>query len=378
MKIGACDKVNVVHLLSGGNVGGIETLCKDFALHSVQHNTFLFLWEGGAVADEMLQCGIDVVQPGSNRKQYIALYKKVRDICREKKADVVIAHHADPFSHFALMRLKREYPSLGTVAYAHGNAADMCRARRKVLSLAKKILLKRSLNRADRIVAISESVRESLLTDLGVSRSKTEVVYNGVDASRFNPAEGNAFPVRQWIYVGRLIEEKGVQEILKALARLKDIDYCFSIAGDGPYRKELQKLADELGISGRVKFLGVRRDVPDLLRQSGIFLHMPVWEEGFGITVVEAMASGLICVCAGTGALPEIIEDGKSGYLVKEANSDALAAKLREITALSEDEKQRIRNQAAERAKFFSVERFTAHLDRLITEVRGTETESKI
>lgn len=90
------------------------------------------------------------------------------------------------------------------------------------------------------------------------------------------------------------------------------------------------------------------------------------------------MASGLICVCAGTGALPEIIEDGKSGYLVKEANSDALAAKLREITALSEDEKQRIRNQAAERAKFFSVERFTAHLDRLITEVRGTETESKI
>ena len=155
---------------------------------------------------------------------------------------------------------------------------------------------------------------------------------------------------------------------MKALGRLTDTDYRLTVVGDGDYREALQTLARELGIAEKVQFLGTRTDVPELLSQADVFLHLPECEEGFGIAVVEAMASGLICVCGDRGALPEIVENGASGFIVKDNDPAVLADILRTIAAEpARYEAMRVNAVAASRN--FSIEAFTEKLDRLIEEV---------
>ena len=233
----------------------------------------------------------------------------------------------------------------------------------------RKWIYRTTFLRADGAVAISNSVRDSLVRYLGLPEKRITVIYNGAILKRFfheRPA-GDGKPLRL-IYVGRLIEEKGVQTILKALGRLADTDYRLTVVGDGDYREALQTLARELGIAEKVHFLGTRTDVPELLSQADVFLHLPECEEGFGIAVVEAMASGLICVCGDRGALPEIVEDGVSGFIVKDNDPAVLADILRTIAA-EPARYEAVRANAVAASRKFSIEAFTEKLDGLIEEV---------
>ena len=360
--------MNVIHLLSSGNIGGIETLCEDYAFCSSHWNCFVFLWNGGVITDEMRQNGINVIELHADKRNYLNAYKKVLDACNKQGADIVVAHHADPFLHYCLIQIKKDIPEIKTIAYAHSNASDMYITRRRWLKKLKKLVLKRSLHKVDQIVAISADVKKSLISCFHIPSSKISVIYNGINISIFSLANRERNKRLQLVYVGRLIEQKGVQITLQALAQLKDVNYQFTVVGDGPYRGKLERQAVELGIEERVEFLGSRRDVPQLLQQSGIFIHMPVWEEGFGITIIEAMASGLICICAKSGAIPEIIEDGKSGFLIAKDTANEYETKIREVMAMNKDEVQLISHQAVERAKHFSIECFAAQLDNLIAD----------
>ena len=110
---------------------------------------------------------------------------------------------------------------------------------------------------------------------------------------------------------------------------------------------------------------GTRSDVPELLAGADVFIHLPDCAEGFGIAVVEALASGLICVCNDRGALPEIVEDGVSGLIVK--SGDSVTERLRSLIPGSA-QWERIRRGAVEAAQKFSIETFAAKLDDLIEE----------
>lgn len=362
--------MKVLHLLSGGGIGGIETLCKNFSIYSKHDNIFVFLWTGGPIADEMRGMDRKVIFLNGDKKDFFGVYKKIFKICVREKIEVIIAHHADPISHYCLLRLKRNIPNVKTIAYAHGHAKDMCVYRHFWVKKIKYLVIKKSLRKADAVVAISNLVKESVVDFFDVNAQKISVIYNGVDIKKFVSNYGGVkCGAIKIIYVGRIIEQKGVQVTLRALSQLKDIDYTFKIVGDGTYRNTLENLAQDLGIGNRVEFTGSRRDVSELLRQSGIFIHMPVWEEGFGITIIEAMSTGLPCICARSGAIPEIIEDGKNGFIVEKGNADMLAQKIRQVATMSDNDLKILSHNAVERAHYFSIERFTNNLDKLIEEV---------
>lgn len=351
-----------------GRAGGIESLLRDYAGYSRQENLFVFAWDGGPVADEIEKSGCRVFRMREPEEGPWRVCRRIIDICKQEQVGAVIVHHEAPLLRLTALLARWRLPGLRVLCYAHSNAHFLCGTGKKVGLAVKKWVFRYTFRRADRAIVISESVKNSLVDYLGVPEDHITVIYNGAVLERFamGTKRENGGPLRL-IYVGRLIEEKGVQTVLRALSRLSDVDYRFAVVGDGPYRQTLETLAKDLRVNA--EFPGTRSDVPELLAQADVFVHVPDCAEGFGIAVVEAMASGLICVCGHRGALPEIVEDGVSGLIVKDSSPEALAVILRAI-AQSPDSYTfgKIRANAVERAKQFSIEAFAAKLDDLVEE----------
>jgi len=185
------------------------------------------------------------------------------------------------------------------------------------------------LRRAARIVCVSNCLA-GRVAEIGLPAPRIAVVHNGVDTDIFTPDNGRPRG-NHLIYVGRLSPEKGLRHLLEAVRILHQqvSDIELTLVGDGPERAALEGQARALGLAGTVHFMGARShdDVPELMRQADIFV-LPSLEEGFGIVLIEAMASGLPVVASDTGGIPEIVGDGENGLLVPPGDAKRLAERL--------------------------------------------------
>ena len=219
-------------------------------------------------------------------------------------------------------------------------------------------------------MAISKAVQKSIETIFRMPQEKIKVIYNGTDTRKIHPrVRKNIDGGAKLLYVGRLIEEKGVQTTIDALAALPaSLTWTFDIVGDGPYREILEKQVRRVGLQNKVNFCGSCNNVPEILNNHDIFIHMPNWEEGFGITVIEAMAAGMICICLSRGGIPEIIEHGKDGILVD--SKKELENILKKIMLGECNEKIcQMSIEASRKAKMFGIEKFANELDSYIKEI---------
>lgn len=366
--------MNVMHILATAGTGGIESLCRDYSRYSKNNNIFVVLWgKNGAAANAMRQAGSVIIEFNSQKRDALNIFIKLFRLVKQYSIDVVIVHHAAPVIHIYMYLLGLKFPGLKTIAYAHGVAEDMCRHNDlRGLKIRKKVL-STSLKKSTAVVAISNKVKESLVSYFGVPAGKIAVIYNGTDTSSFSPdiKSGIHDPVRL-IFVGRLVKEKGVQTTLQALNQLPKVyNWKFDIVGDGPYRKDLEKQVKLLDLTDRVHFCGNRKDIPELLRKHDIFIHMPEWEEGFGITVIEAMATGVICICKAKGGIPEIISNGVDGILLY-SNKELTEVLKKIISGTDKYSIVKIRENAIIKAQRFSIAVFAEKLDDLIANINFT------
>ena len=188
----------------------------------------------------------------------------------------------------------------------------------------------RVYQRAKKIVCISSKVREMLPPELGI---KAHVISNGVDAEVFRPECVETSRLRV-LSVGNLIPTKGHALLLRAFASVAKTHTHLEleIVGEGPERKNLVKLATDLGISGRVVFRGRqdRRSVVEAMRSCSVFVLASDYE-GLGCVYLEAMACGKPAIgCTGQG-IEEIIQHGKNGLLVAPRDEAALSQTLRAL-----------------------------------------------
>lgn len=360
--------MNVMHLLATAGTGGIESLCKDYSHYSNNNNIFVVMWgKDGASANLIRQDGGVVIELDSKKKDVVKVFLKLNKMIKLYSIDVIVVHHASPIMHIYMQLLKSRYHKLMTVAYAHSAAEGMCRHNdSKGLELRKKVL-RTSLKKSTKVIAISNGVKKSLIDYFGVPVNQISVIYNGIDISRFsmNIQKDLNNPVRL-IYVGRLIKEKGVQITLEALSNLpKGLKWIFDIIGDGSYRKELEQQVKTLELKDQVHFMGNCGNVPELLKEHDIFIHMPECDEGFGIAIIEAMAAGLLCICRDKGGIPEIMTNEKDGILVH--SKEELTEVLSDILSRSDEyHVVKLRENAVIRAKDFDIRQFSEHLDFMI------------
>jgi glycosyltransferase involved in cell wall biosynthesis len=195
----------------------------------------------------------------------------------------------------------------------------------------------------DTDAVIATSAATAALTGNG----SATVVYPGLLPAAF---ESRLLPSRPTITAaGRLEPVKGLVHLLHAAALLvADFpDLLVQVAGDGSERDALGAAARTLGIAGNVRFLGWTDDLRPVLRRSSVFVQ-PSLQEAFGITVLEAMACGLPVVASAVGGLSEIVEDGRTGFLVPPGHAAALADR---VARLIRDPLENGRQGAASRAR---------------------------
>jgi glycosyltransferase involved in cell wall biosynthesis len=185
-----------------------------------------------------------------------------------------------------------------------------------------------------RYLAVSRAIATELVEDLGWPAVKVEVVHNAVEVERFEvpaPAglrEELAGDRPLVLTPARLDLQKGHDTLLAAAAEVPEA--IFALAGDGPERGRLEASAEHLGVADRVRFLGRRADVPELLAASDVFA-LPSLYEGSSLAVLEAMAARRAVVSSSISGTDELIEDGRDGLLVAPGDAAALAAALRRL-----------------------------------------------
>jgi glycosyltransferase involved in cell wall biosynthesis len=213
------------------------------------------------------------------------------------------------------------------VATFHTHARHDIHAPRGVVAVEGKIL--RTL---PGVAAVSQPVRREL-EDRGVRPERIRVIPNGIEVEpdRLASSPGAPLPGGRpaLAVVGRLIERKNVQVLLRAVARLREAhpELTVLLAGEGPYRAELERLAGDLDLGHAVRFLGFVEDVRPLLRASDLFV-LPSATEGMPISVLEAMACGTPIVATRVGSIPDVARDGREALLVEPGSVDALADAL--------------------------------------------------
>jgi glycosyltransferase involved in cell wall biosynthesis len=189
------------------------------------------------------------------------------------------------------------------------------------------LITRYALARADEVTATGMRLAEATMRYVPAGKPVTVVPY-GVDLERFSPRPREA---RGEIVVGavaRLSPEKGLGFLLRAVGRLVDEGKALRVvlAGDGPERRRLERLAGRLGLGERVEFLGEapHEEIPRILQGFDIFA-MPSLAEGFGVAALEAAAMELPVVGSRVHGIPDVVADGESGLLVPPRDVAALA-----------------------------------------------------
>jgi glycosyltransferase involved in cell wall biosynthesis len=311
---------------------------------------------------------------------------------------IPISCDLDPVCFLRLVRfLRRTRPALVHTHLMHGDLYGILAARlARIPSIISSKhnddafrlhgllkLVNVALNRhVTGVIAISEWIRQFTHRVERVPLESIRTIYYGIDPPQ--PAAGRA-AVRAQLGIGaqetvlginaRLVEQKGHRYLIEAFgsALQQNRNLRLLIVGSGGLEEDLKARAHKTGVSHRVIFTGYRADTMDLLNAMDIFVHPSLWE-GFGLAVLEAMAMGKPVIATRVSALPELIEDTVSGFLVAPQDAAALATM---ITRLAGDAQlqQTIGDRARQRCREqFGIERMVEATRQLYGDVLASSS----
>ena len=252
------------------------------------------------------------------------------------RANVLHTHNAMSHYYAVVASLGLGIRSIVSTRHGYGSSSVKVRGER---------LYKWAMCLTDHGVSVSQSLRKHFVAKGIITSAKASVVPNGIELGGFVARNDEravglraelGLPLDAVTFgtVGRLNEVKRQVDLLRALRVRMDAgdNVCLLLVGDGPLRTELEQACDELALRDRVRFLGVRTDVPALLAAMDVFV-LCSRSEGYSLALVEASAAALPIIATDVGGNSEIVAHGVSGLVVPPANGPALAGAMAQLQA---------------------------------------------
>lgn len=334
--------MKIVMIITGLGMGGAETQVCNLAnsLSNLDHDVSMISLVNikEVFPDQKVKVySLNMVKtiPG-----FIKAYLKCRKLIKKIKPDVVHSHmvHANIFTR--LLRLTTSIPRL--ISTIH-NTNEGGRVRMLAYRLTDSL--------ADVTTNVSQEGVLAFIKLRAVSRKRIICIYNGIDTDKFKFSAKNRSALREYLQIdnntnllmaiGRLTYAKDYPNLLAAFSKVvsKQNNVKLAVIGDGPLKKELMQLAQELGILENIYWLGIQQNVCEWLSACDTFVLSSEWE-GFGLVVAEAMACGRIVVATDSGGVNEVI--GSNEFIVPIKNAHQLSQKISLALSLSSDQKQSI------------------------------------
>lgn len=280
--------------------------------------------------------------------QYLlALTNKLVGLCRGHSLDLIHAHYAIPHATAAYLAKQVLGPAgPKIITTLHGTDITLLGSDPSFSDVVAF-----SIDQSDGVTAVSESLRERTFAELPVN-SDIRVIHNFLDCDLHCRAEVPGLRDRLarpdeklLIHISNFRAVKRVDLLLKVFSRIiADLPAKLLLVGEGPEWGAIQRMANEMGLSHRILFLGRQDEVVPLLSASDLFILTSV-NESFGLAALEAMACGVPVLAFNVGGLSEVIDHGRDGFLCSFGNVGAMAQKAVEL--LSSPEQHNLLSQAA-------------------------------
>ena len=349
--------LSIVHVLSSFGMGGQERVALDLAVGQAGagHRVLtisLAAPPDGPLAAEFRERGLDIQTVAKRLGRDPRLFLSLARLFRGRRADVVHTHNPQPLLFAGLpAKLSRA----GLVHTKHGVNPDSPR----------RLAMRRAAGRlVDVFVAVSQPTAEVAADRRECAPDRLRVVHNGIDLDRFAPdAEARrairlelGIPADAFVVgtVGRLWPEKGHAYLIRSLAPVLGDRVHLIITGEGPERENLTAQIAGLPHPHAVHLTGNRRDVPRLLAALDVFV-LTSKSEGLPLVIPEAMAAGLPVVATRVGGIPQVVDEGVTGFLVPYGDEDALRGRL-----VGLDADRQLARQCGEMGRERSLDRYSS------------------
>lgn len=371
--------VHILQLVHSLFVGGTERVVCELvrAFNNSEFRTSVCCLDGlGEFGQELIGERVRVHVLNRNPGLDLSIISKLREIYRHENIDLIHAHQYSPYFYGAVAALSGvRVPIIFTEHGRHW--PDRLRVRRVVVNQILRIS-------TAAYTAVSNFSRESLIRYERIPAKEIEVIYNGISARRYALNRDGRLTTRHnlgvadkdllVLSVGRLDRMKDFATLIHSFAAIAEEmpQALLWIAGDGDcdYKADLHKLITRLGLSGRVKLLGTRRDIEALLWASDLFV-LPSITEASSLTILEAMAAERAVLATNTGGNPELVSHGITGMLVPVGD---IAMMSKSLADLLKDEERRARlgkNGGRKVRGTFSLDRTLAQYRRLYNSIAG-------
>ncbi len=301
----------------------------------------------------------------------LALAVRMHEVVQSHGLDLLHCHYAIPHATSAWIAremLRQQKQDVKVITTLHGTDITIVGQDPSFNQITKF-----SIEKSDRLTAVSEYLRRETYNAFGCTSCDVKVIHNFIDPEVYKRSRypavrdqlGNSGPVLMHISNFRAV--KRVRDVVRIFAAVNDrTPGRLVMIGDGPDRSDAEDEARQLGVEGRVQFLGKIDNVAPLLASADLFL-LPSTSESFGLSALEALASGVPVIGTNAGGMPEVVRHGETGILCEVGDVDAMSSAA--ITILEDRDRWQSMSElgAADARARFSLEQIVTQYEQLYT-----------
>lgn len=280
----------------------------------------------------------------------LALAARMHEVIRDHRLDLLHCHYAIPHATsawIAKQMLREEQRDIRVVTTLHGTDITIVGQDPSFHTITKF-----SIEQSDALTAVSRYLQKETLTAFGCTACRIDVIPNFIDPNVYDRTRYDGQLRAQFnghrkvlMHISNFRPVKRVRDVVRVFAQVnRSVECALVMVGDGPDRHDAEQEARHLGVDKRVQFLGKIESVAPLLAVADLFL-LPTNAESFGLSALEALASGTPVIGTNVGGLPEVVRDGETGVLCGVGDTDGMANAALDL--LTNEEKWQAMSRAA-------------------------------